>query len=44
MENQDIRWKQRFEHYTNALKLLNIAVAMGYEKMHDLQKEGFILA
>lgn len=42
MENQDIRWKQRFEHYSNALKLLNIAVAMDFEKMDDLQKEGFV--
>ncbi|QBN18231.1 nucleotidyltransferase substrate binding protein [Flavobacterium nackdongense] len=42
MENQDIRWKQRFEHYSNALKLLNIAVSIGYEKMDDLQKEGFV--
>ena len=42
MENQDIRWKQRFEHYRNALKLLNIAVAMDFEKMDDLQKEGFV--
>lgn len=42
MENQDIRWKQRFDHYSNALKLLNIAVAMDFEKMDDLQKEGFV--
>lgn len=42
MENQDIRWKQRFEHFSNALKLLNIAVAMDFEKMDDLQKEGFV--
>lgn len=42
MENQDSRWKLRFEHYSKALKLLNNAVAMDFEKMDDLQKEGFV--
>lgn len=25
MENQDIRWKQRFEHFSNAFKQLKLA-------------------
>jgi nucleotidyltransferase substrate binding protein (TIGR01987 family) len=38
---EDIRWKQRFEHFTKALFLLRKAFAQP-EKLSDLEKEGAI--
>lgn len=42
MENQDIRWKQRFENFSRAFMLLREAVEMDFEKMDNMQKESFV--
>lgn len=39
--NPDIRWKQRFENYEKALRLLREALA-DVESLSDLEKEGTI--
>ena len=41
MENQDIRWKQRFANFENAFKVFKIAVE-DYQNPSDLEKEGTI--
>ena len=41
MENQDIRWKQRFTNFENAFKVFKIAVE-DYQNPSDLEKEGTI--
>ena len=42
MENQDIRWKQRFQNFSRAFMLLREAIEMDYEKMDTMQKEAFV--
>lgn len=42
MENQDIRWKQRFQNFCRAFLLLREAVEMDFEKMDTMQKESFV--
>lgn len=42
MENQDIRWKQRFQNFTRAFMLLREAVERDFETLDNMQKEGFI--
>lgn len=32
MENKDVRWKQRFEHFVNAFKQLKNAKEIGLER------------
>lgn len=39
--NPDVRWKQRFENYEKALRLLREALA-DVENLSDLEKEGTI--
>jgi len=41
MENQDIRWKQRFANFENAFKVFKIAVE-DYQNPSDLEKEGTV--
>lgn len=42
MENQDIRWKQRFQNFSRAFLLLRQAVERDFTQFDDLQKEGTI--
>lgn len=41
MENQDIRWKQRFANFENAFKVFKIAIE-DYQNPSDLEKEGTV--
>ena len=41
MENQDIRWKQRFQNFKNAFKVFKIAVE-DYQNPSNLEKAGTI--
>jgi len=41
MENQDIRWKQRFQNFENAFKVFKIAIE-DYQNPSNLEKEGTI--
>lgn len=38
----DIRWKQRFQNFGNALSLLNEAVGLNFDSLSYLEKEGII--
>ena len=43
MENQDIRWQQRFGNYQKALaKLEEVAAARDIDSLSELEKEGLI--
>ena len=42
MENKDIRWKQRFENFSNACKLLSEINGYGFEQTPAIIREGFI--
>jgi len=43
MEQQDIRWKQRFSHYRKALMQFNNAVSIAEEReLTDLEQQGLI--
>ncbi|MCW2120077.1 nucleotidyltransferase substrate binding protein [Flavobacterium sp. 7A] len=45
MENQDIRWKQRFEHFRNAFRQLKNAKAIQKERdFSELELQGVIQA
>ncbi|APA00718.1 MULTISPECIES: nucleotidyltransferase substrate binding protein [Flavobacterium] len=45
MENQDIRWKQRFEHFVNAFKQLKNAKQLKEERdFTELELQGVIQA
>lgn len=45
MENQDIRWKQRFEHFKNALKKLKNAEKLKkIRKFNELELQGVVQA
>jgi nucleotidyltransferase substrate binding protein (TIGR01987 family) len=45
MENQDIRWKQRFEHFVNAFKQLRNAKKLKSEReFTELELQGVIQA
>lgn len=45
MENQDIRWKQRFEHFINAFKQLKNAKELSEERQFtELELQGVIQA
>lgn len=45
MENQDIRWKQRFEHFVNAFKQLRNAKRIAFEReFTELELQGVIQA
>ena len=45
MENQDIRWKQRFEHFVNAFKQLRNAKTIASEReFTELELQGVIQA
>lgn len=45
MENQDIRWKQRFEHYINAFRQLKNAKQLSSERQFtELELQGVIQA
>lgn len=45
MENQDIRWKQRFEHFVNAFKQLKNAKQLKEERdFSELELQGVIQA
>lgn len=45
MENQDIRWKQRFEHFSNAFKQLKNAKQLKTERdFTELELQGVIQA
>ena len=45
MENQDIRWKQRFEHFVNAFKQLKNAKQLKAERdFTELELQGVIQA
>jgi nucleotidyltransferase substrate binding protein (TIGR01987 family) len=45
MENQDIRWKQRFEHFVNAFKQLRNAQKLKSEReFTELELQGVIQA
>lgn len=45
MENQDIRWKQRFEHFVNAFKQLRNAKRIAAEReFTELELQGVIQA
>ncbi|KQB44477.1 Nucleotidyltransferase substrate binding protein, HI0074 family [Flavobacterium daejeonense] len=45
MDNQDIRWKQRFEHFVNAFKQLKNAKQLSTErKFTELELQGVIQA
>mgnify|MGYP000013349658 CR=1 FL=1 len=45
MENQDIRWKQRFEHYVNAFRQLKSAKDLKKERAFtELELQGVIQA
>ena len=41
MENQDIRWKQRFQNFESAFKVFKIAIE-DYQNPSNLEKEGTI--
>ena len=40
-DNSAIRWKERFEHYCNALQTLSEA-ALTYKDLNELEKDGLI--
>lgn len=40
--NQDIRWRQRFQNYDRAVRLLGEPVARGLAQLSDLEKEGTV--
>lgn len=42
MENQDIRWKQRFQNFSRAFLLLREAYEMDYTKMDAMHKEAYV--
>ena len=45
MENQDIRWMQRFQNYKKALKQLRLAVQLSKERdLSNLEIQGLIQA
>ena len=45
MENQDIRWKQRFQHFINALRQLKNAKELSKERdFSELELQGVIQA
>lgn len=45
MDNQDIRWQQRFVNYRKALAQLTAAVALAKQRpLSDLEKQGIIQA
>lgn len=45
MVNKDIRWIQRFENYSKALKQLNNAISLAHSrKLSELEKQGLIQA
>jgi len=45
MENQDVRWIQRFQNYKKALKRLHYAVQLSQEReLSELEKQGLIQA
>lgn len=45
MENQDIRWKQRFEHFSNAFKQLKFAKKLRNERnFTELEAQGVVQA
>ncbi|MFN0214430.1 MAG: nucleotidyltransferase substrate binding protein [Saprospiraceae bacterium] len=45
MENQDIRWIQRFQNYRKALARLRLAVILSQEReLTDLEEQGLIQA
>jgi len=41
MENQDIRWKQRFENYCEALKRVE-EIAITFKNLSDIEKDALI--
>ena len=42
MENQDIRWKQRFTNFEKALSKLTEDIQLSEKGLSDLEKEGLI--
>jgi nucleotidyltransferase substrate binding protein (TIGR01987 family) len=40
--NQDVRWKQRFQNFEGACRLLADALADGASSLSDLEKEGVV--
>ena len=45
MENQDVRWIQRFQNYRKALARLNDAIQLSKERpLSDLEQQGLIQA
>jgi nucleotidyltransferase substrate binding protein (TIGR01987 family) len=42
MENQDIRWKQRFQNFSRAFVLLREAYEMDYIQMDMMHKEAYV--
>lgn len=42
MENQEIRWKQRFQNFSRAFLLLREAYEMDYTKMDTMHKEAYV--
>ncbi len=45
MPEQDIRWRQRFDHYRTAMEQLGAAVNLAAERpLSDLEKQGLIQA
>lgn len=42
MENQDIRWKQRFQNFSRAFLLLREAFEMDYNVMDAMHKEAYV--
>ncbi|MFZ4402896.1 MAG: nucleotidyltransferase substrate binding protein [Pseudobdellovibrionaceae bacterium] len=45
MTEKDIRWKQRYDNFVNALQLLKMAVeTAGQRTLNDLEKQGVIQA
>jgi len=45
MEQQDIRWQQRFSHYQKALQQLNSAVKLSRQRpLSELEEQGLIQA
>ncbi len=41
-ENPDVRWKQRFQHFKQALELLQQGLQAGPSRLSLLEKEGII--
>lgn len=40
--SQDLRWKQRYQHFERAVSLLHEPIARGIDGLSDLEKEGTI--